>query len=647
MLDQSLLKSHFIGRDGFRWWVGQIAPIDAWKEQVEGGGWSYRYKVRILGYHPYSTAELSNEDLPWAQALLPTTAGTGSANCATGVQLQPGDVVVGFFLDGDDAQIPVILAAFANTNQRADSPYTSPFVPFTGFNEFIEKNNKTTPSQASQPTSDAQRSPADLTDEQAKKLSQQVGQKVVPTNSAIGDIIPLANTVRNKQIDKIQGTVKNLIKKIRKFQGDVERIKNEIDKAVDKIVSYCYDFIGGMFDFLIYGNEDKGGKFPGLIGLLKKGLDLLFELVFAQVFAATASYPAAYAAGVAAQKAMVIPVKALEEAFTCIVGQVIDNIKSVVADILNSTVENVSRFVTCAAEQFTGSLLNTLIDTLEVAFAGPLEGVQKILQFFSDFSIGNVLRTGIETLADFGAMFACNQNMNSFKDLVNNWVLGYGPAADAKAAYDTVQELTNYIASGQALSSITECFTDALQFASPPTINIFGGLGSGATAVPIFGDITTDSSGNTTGSVIGVQVTNSGSGYTFPPFVEIVDDADQGYGAVARSIIKDGKVTSIYIVSEGENYSIGDISQYSIFDVVVENGGSGYEDATVTDNLGNTYNTQIVDGRIYQVEPLNNVVDTLPILKVISNTGSGAILRPLLGDPKFNGEVQSVVNCVV
>ena len=75
MLDQSLLKSHFIGRDGFRWWVGQIAPIDAWKEQVEGGGWSYRYKVRILGYHPYSTAELSNEDLPWAQALLPTTAG--------------------------------------------------------------------------------------------------------------------------------------------------------------------------------------------------------------------------------------------------------------------------------------------------------------------------------------------------------------------------------------------------------------------------------------------------------------------------------------------------------------------------------------------------------------------------------------------
>ena len=644
MLDQSLLKSHFIGRDGFRWWIGQIAPIDAWKEQVEGGGWSYRYKVRILGYHPYRTTELSNEDLPWAQALLPTTAGTGSANCATGVQLQPGDIVVGFFLDGDDAQIPVILAAFANTKQRPDSPYTSPFVPFTGFNEFIDKNNKTTPSQASQPTSDAQRSPADLTDEQAKKLSQQVGEQVVPTNSAIGDTVHLANTVKNKQIDKIQGTVRNLLKKIRKFQGDVEKIKAEIDKAVDKVVTYCNELVGGIFNYLINGDGD---KFPGLMGILKEGLTLLYKTVYAQILAATGNPAAAHLAGVAAQQAMVIPTKKLEEAFSCIAGSVIGNLTSAVSDILNSVVSNVDRFVTCAAEQFTGSLLNTIIDTIEVLIEGPLEGVANLLQFFSDFNVGNILRKGIELLADLGVTFACNQNMDNFKDLVSNWVLGYGPASDAKAAYDIVQELTNYIASGQALNNITECFTDALDFASPPTINIFGGQGSGATAVPIFGNVTTDSSGNTTASVIGVQVTDSGSGYAYPPFVEIVDDADQGYGAIARATIRDGRVSSIYMVSEGENYSVGDIAQYSVLDVLVENGGGGYEDAVVTDNLGNTYNHQIVDGRIYQVEPLNNVVDALPILKVSSNTGTGAILRPLLGDPKFSGDVETVVNCVV
>lgn len=644
MLDQSLLKSHFIGRDGFRWWIGQIAPIDAWKSQTEGGGWSYRYKVRILGYHPYNESELKNEDLPWAQALLPTTAGTGSANCAMGVQLQPGDIVVGFFLDGDDAQIPVILGAFANTNQRPSIGYSAPFVPFTGFSEEMPKNPKTTPSEASQPTSDAQRSPQDVTDDQAKALSQKEGQQVVSTNSAIGNIVPLANTVSNKQVDKIQSSVKNLLKKIRKFQGDVERIRKEISRVVDKIVSYSYEFISGMFDILIYGN----GSFPGLIGLLKKGLDLLYKLVYAQVLAATGNPVAAHLAGVAAQKAMVEPVKALEQAFTCIVGTVIDNIKSAVSDILESTVQNVDRFVTCAAEQFTGSLLNTIVDTMEVAFGEPLQAVEKLLQFFSDFSVGNVLRQSISLLSNIGVTFACNQNMDSFKGLVNNWVLGYGPAADAKAAYDSIQELTNIISSGELASSVKECFTDALTFASPPTINIFGGLGSGAAAVPIYGNITTDESGNTTGSIIGVQVTNPGSGYTYPPFVEIVDDADQGYGAVARALINEmGEITSIYIVSEGENYSVGDISNYSVVDVIVDSGGSGYEDAKVTDNFGNTYRTQIVDGRIYKVEPLNNVVDSLPVLNIESDTGSGAILRPLLGDPKITGEVQSVVNCVV
>ena len=29
MIENSLMQSNFIGRDGFRWWVGQVAPEDA------------------------------------------------------------------------------------------------------------------------------------------------------------------------------------------------------------------------------------------------------------------------------------------------------------------------------------------------------------------------------------------------------------------------------------------------------------------------------------------------------------------------------------------------------------------------------------------------------------------------------------------
>ena len=64
MIDESLLKSNFIGRDGFRWWIGQIPPEESMSEQLNKDGWGNRTKVRILGYHPYDDGELPNEELP-------------------------------------------------------------------------------------------------------------------------------------------------------------------------------------------------------------------------------------------------------------------------------------------------------------------------------------------------------------------------------------------------------------------------------------------------------------------------------------------------------------------------------------------------------------------------------------------------------
>ena len=61
-MEQSLIKTNFVGRDGFRWWIGQIAPDPVQAPQTKGatvtGGrysregpppFSNRYKVRIMG----------------------------------------------------------------------------------------------------------------------------------------------------------------------------------------------------------------------------------------------------------------------------------------------------------------------------------------------------------------------------------------------------------------------------------------------------------------------------------------------------------------------------------------------------------------------------------------------------------------------
>ena len=102
MLENNLLKSNFLGRDGFRWWIGQIASEDAQGAQINeiGSAWGFRVKVRIMGYHPQNTTELADEDLPWAQVILSPQLGSGKAGHFKPIKIAPGDVVVGFFLDG-------------------------------------------------------------------------------------------------------------------------------------------------------------------------------------------------------------------------------------------------------------------------------------------------------------------------------------------------------------------------------------------------------------------------------------------------------------------------------------------------------------------------------------------------------------------
>jgi hypothetical protein len=605
MIDESLLKSNFIGRDGFRWWIGQIPPVESMGQQVDGGGWGNRFKVRILGYHPYDENELPNEELPWAQCLVPTTAGTGAANCSTGVQLQPGDTVLGFFLDGDNAQIPVILAAFGRTTSVPSVGYSSPFVPFTGYSSKIPVNTNLGVNEANELSKDSQPTPRDLSP---------------------GKVL-FANTIGNTKTLGIISEIDNVLRRINPLNSsivsDALRIKSEITKASDKIQAIANDFIGAGIDQL----------YTQLIPIMQQGLQLLYDKVYAAVLAATQSTAAAHLAGVAAQTAMVGPVKSLEDAIPCLAGEIGSSINQIVNDLITSTVDNVDVFRSCASDQFTGSLLNVIIGRIDSGLKEPLSGVDKILQFFPGFNVGNVIRSSVDGIRSNGALFDCNQTTSSYQGLVNQWAIGTNLTSNPADTYDNILETINIQNSGVNPNTVKDCFTGVIDVASSPVINIFGGGGLGASAVPLFGSLVNDGD-RKTGSVIGVQVVDGGSSYRYPPFVEIVDDANQGYGAIARALINDqGKVTQIYIVSEGENYTPNDITEYSVVDVYVENGGQNYQtDDVVVDNLGNTYNTKIFNGRIYQVEPLNIKVGDLPVLQVASSTGSGAVLRPVLGD---------------
>ena len=118
----SLFNPGFLG-GSFLWWVGQIADDSTWRSNKSPGkfsgaasipGWGERYKVRIIGLHDQGESEIPSEELPWAQIMYPVTAGGGQARSSQTSNLRQGMMVFGFFMDGQDQQIPVIMGVLGN-----------------------------------------------------------------------------------------------------------------------------------------------------------------------------------------------------------------------------------------------------------------------------------------------------------------------------------------------------------------------------------------------------------------------------------------------------------------------------------------------------------------------------------------------------
>ena len=95
---------NFMGKDGFQWFVGVVE--DRNDPKTLG-----RVRVRCLGYHTEDLNKIPSKDLPWAHVMNPITSATVSGVGQTPLGLVEGSWVVGFFTDGEDAQMPCIIGS--------------------------------------------------------------------------------------------------------------------------------------------------------------------------------------------------------------------------------------------------------------------------------------------------------------------------------------------------------------------------------------------------------------------------------------------------------------------------------------------------------------------------------------------------------
>ena len=666
-MEESLLKSNFLGRDGFRWWIGQVAPEEVQK-QLNKNGWGNRLKVRIMGYHPYSVAELPNEDLPWAQVLLSTSDGTGSSNYATSHKVRPSDIVFGFFLDGDNAQIPVISGCFGKTSQVPSEDYAGPFIPFTGYTTRITNDgSRIVPDQTNEQTKESQKSPYYLPPQTANSIPRGLSW-----TSIIGDTLQLGTTKPGSKMEKISTELENAIKYLQDLKSFPNLASNWIDAKVEELCDQISQKIQGIATEIVSGAVN--GTYEKLEPALQQGVAQVYDIAAATV---PTSKSGAHLAGVAAQKATIEPIKQLQKLIPCLIASIIESLGGLISDMVCALLENVANVVTCVIDQFLGGLLNGIIDLIIAGMSAVLGALSFILSF-SNFNLVDTVTQLASGLLGISLSLNCGEEETD--PGVEKWTIGSGPTQSSSFDINSILDLANTasaIASDpesglsgiQGIigpldflnpgisdpdfigSGLSNCFGGIPTVCNPPSINIFGGGGIGASALPIFGSISGD-----TGSIIGAILTSGGSGYTYPPFISITDNSGKGYGAVAQSVIKNGKVAAVVMNSDGEGYTLGnqpqdgDQQNITISEVLILNPGYNYQSGdTITDNFGNEYSVVIDNGSIVSITPINiSDITDLPILRVVSKTGSGAKLKPVFGfRTSFQGEIKQVIDCVV
>ena len=758
-IEESLLgNSQFLGRDGFRWWIGQIPPRKAQADQTDDGkGWAYRYKVRIMGYHPF-TDDVPDEDLPWAICLLPTTAGSGAANYSTSTCLQQGDVVFGFFMDGDEGQIPAILGHFPHASGvEQDEELEGKFKPGSAFTDNTPVNPKTELNENGVP---------DQSGEQNKKSNPTNSSATKGDNvdqSGAGTPIVAPDTCTTNSVSRMAQAVENLAQRVEDLSLTGMKLEAEIDAVADQIESMANGFVGRMMD----------STYDFLEPQLQKGLDKVYNDTFGKVFSqmgnSPQSYASAHAAGVASQVAQVPAIKNAENALACVGNKVVEGLRGTVSDMLKDLLASGLGMAGCVAANFVGKFLGDMINGIGDAMKSPLSGLSDLLAPGVD--IAEFLRSSAFVLEDFSGFLDCGQTNKDKCPPVKKYQVAGGPMEKGADPFNYItSQMKKSAKGGSGLGAIGGLLGDVtgggglLGAASGllsgggivgaasglfdnlippgvsntlgaagrvsglmdelsggggcgggnkdcgnPTMQIFGGGGFGAIGKVVLGK-TIENSGlggiadgiSKTASIIGVDLKVPGVGYKSPPAISFSDKCGKGYGAHGHAVLnEDGTIGAVVIDTIGEGYPVvtDPPTNVGLTTVFVENPGSGYvtgdtidesvfittfptgftppdreitetpDDPTLVSDpkiklvptgqrvaLTNVTDRPVFDlvvnpetGGIEAVKVLNILkYDTPPVIKVLSATGQGAVLRPVFGEiPEgVQQDVITVIDCV-
>ena len=503
-----------------------------------------------------------------------------------------------------------------------------------------------------------------------------------PQSLATGMSIIFADPTKDNFFAETEAQVSNFFKLITSAGDEIVNFPAELKNVVGSVSDLSKGFVSQIGNAL----TDKMEVF------VQKGLEGLKQFFFATI----PEKLTAIATTIRVQSALMDPVKMIMDKLGCLVGNAAGAIKGAIEDMLTGMVRNIINTPVCAAQQFIGGLVHKItnvIDSLLGPFVGPIEKLMSPIG--AVFKIKETIMGGLGIANKIKNLFKCNEATPPVA--TSNYVIDGGERKDksdkeqqssiskafnaANNAFGRVKDAKDGLLDGigGGLSKFEENYGEFEVFGSKlgsardagigdcsntgnefncgmPSIEFFGGDGFGAAGKVLMGrfinkfdkeDILGDI--ERVGSIIGVEMTNRGSGNTEPPLVAFTDSCDKGYGAYGQAIIDYnqnsptfGQVIAVTITSQGENYPVGEEEDLYVKEVIIEQPGEGYVEGDIIGEFEICGVDSI--GGITCVKTPDSPYRELP--RINFNVGTGAVLRPLMTAEIPQTKVVEVIDCV-
>ena len=503
-----------------------------------------------------------------------------------------------------------------------------------------------------------------------------------PQSLATGMSIIFADPTKDNFFSETEAQVGNFFKLITSAGDEIVNFPAELKNVVGSVSDLSKGFVSQIGNAL----TDKMEVF------VQQGLEGLKQFFFATI----PEKLTAIATTIRVQSALMDPVKMIMDKLGCLVGNAAGAIKGAIEDMLTGMVRNIINTPVCAAQQFIGGLVHKItnvIDSLLGPFVGPIEKLMSPIG--AVFKIKETIMGGLGIANKIKNLFKCNEATPPVA--TSNYVIDGGERKDksdkeqqssiskafnaANNAFGRVKDAKDGLLDGigGGLSKFEENYGEFEVFGSKlgsardagigdcsntgnefncgmTSIEFFGGDGFGAAGKVLMGrfinkfdkeDILGDI--ERVGSIIGVEMTNRGSGYTEPPLVAFTDSCDKGYGAYGQAIIDYnqnsptfGQVIAVTITSQGENYPVGEEEDLYVKEVIIEQPGEGYVEGDIIGEFEICGVDSI--GGITCVKTPDSPYRELP--RINFNVGTGAVLRPLMTAEIPQTKVVEVIDCV-